>query len=147
MSTRAAQGRHLGGDQNEQRGDRRWSWQERLDAIRETKEFHTSVKQEEGPRDNDDWGQIPLITEEFHFQPEVDERGFVLGPRGCGRNFRSRAHERAVFRQQPDAAAQKHASSHTPAARSFRAAGFAWRSDQQIPRGCLRDPALRAAAA
>jgi formate C-acetyltransferase len=39
--------------------------------------------------DIDDWGQIPLTDEVFDFTPETDHsRGYILGPRDCGKNFR-----------------------------------------------------------
>lgn len=66
-----------------------YTFQKRLSAIRERKHLHTRIKQSKGPADRDDWGQIPLTTEEFHFTPETDHpKGYVLGPRDCGKNFR-----------------------------------------------------------
>jgi formate C-acetyltransferase len=91
MSTRIVEksGRPSKDDKNGSGTPRAMSFQERLNAIRETKIWHTSVKQQAGPRDNDDWGQIPITTEEYHFQPITDHpKGYVLGPRDCGRNFR-----------------------------------------------------------
>jgi formate C-acetyltransferase len=61
----------------------------RIEALRRTKLRHTALKRCEGPRDVDDWGQIPLGDEPFAFTPTTDHpRGYVLGPRDCGRNFR-----------------------------------------------------------
>ena len=65
------------------------SFADRLEAIRRRKLEHTAVKREAGPRDLDDWGQIPLQGRAFHFEPQTDHpKGYVLGPRDCGRNFR-----------------------------------------------------------
>lgn len=68
---------------------REWTFDERLSAVRERKLKHTALKRsQEGARDNDDWGQIPLETP-FRFVPETDHpRGWIIGPRLCGRNFR-----------------------------------------------------------
>ena len=64
------------------------SYERRLAAIRCRKLEHTAVKRKAGPRDVDDWGQIPLDGTEFHFTPETEHpKGYVLGPRDCGRNF------------------------------------------------------------
>jgi formate C-acetyltransferase len=61
----------------------------RLDAIRARKHEHTARKRADGPRDVDDWGQIPLGDLPFAFSPESDRPdGKVLGPRACGANFR-----------------------------------------------------------
>jgi formate C-acetyltransferase len=65
------------------------AYQRRLDALHRTKLHHTAVKRQAGPRDVDDWGQIPLEGRPFTFVPQTDHpRGHVLGPRDCGRNFR-----------------------------------------------------------
>ncbi len=68
-------------NKNERNSFRSLTTQERLDTIRQTKLGHTALKQQAGPRDNDDWGQIPLTTQEFHFKPQTQHpQGFVLGP-------------------------------------------------------------------
>ncbi len=60
----------------------------RLAELRRIKTVHTVRKRRAGPRDNDDWGNIPLEAP-FEFQPESDRAdGLVLGPRLCGLNFR-----------------------------------------------------------
>jgi formate C-acetyltransferase len=42
-----------------------------------------------GAQDRDDWGDIPLGDQVFAFRPETAHpKGYVLGPRDCGRNFR-----------------------------------------------------------
>ena len=66
-----------------------FSYASRLAAIHETKLRHTEIKRKRGPRDVDDWGDIPLENQSFEFRPETDHpKGYVLGPRDCGRNFR-----------------------------------------------------------
>ena len=61
----------------------------RLAAIRATKQRHTEIKRKRGARDVDDWGDVPLEGRAFEFRPETDHpKGYVLGPRDCGRNFR-----------------------------------------------------------
>ncbi len=71
-------------------GEGTWSFASRLAAMRATKLRHTQIKREQqGPRDVDDWGQIPLTTETFEFRVQTDHpKGYLLGPRDCGRNFR-----------------------------------------------------------
>lgn len=64
-------------------------WQQRLDAIHALKLRHTAEKQKKGPRDIDDWGDIPLEGKSVTFRSETTHpKGYVLGPRDCGRNFR-----------------------------------------------------------
>ncbi len=70
-------------------GSSAWTYDRRLDAIRRRKLEHAASKRQAGPKDVDDWGLIPLDGIEFHFTPETDHpKGYVLGPRDCGRNFR-----------------------------------------------------------
>ena len=71
-------------------GEGAWSFASRLAAMHATKLRHTEIKRaQQGPRDVDDWGQIPLTTETFEFRVETEHpKGYLLGPRDCGRNFR-----------------------------------------------------------
>jgi formate C-acetyltransferase len=61
----------------------------RLDTIRRRKLEHTEAKRARGARDVDDWGDIPLPKgARFDFKPETSHpKGYLLGPRDCGRNF------------------------------------------------------------
>ena len=61
----------------------------RLDAIRRRKLEHTEAKRARGARDVDDWGDVPLPKGfKLNFRPETDHpKGYILGPRDCGRNF------------------------------------------------------------
>ena len=73
------------------------SVQARLDELRRIKNEHTALKRGGGPRDTDDWGNIPL-TGPFRFEPESDRPdGCVIGPRLCGRNFRRFLEETPVY--------------------------------------------------
>jgi len=74
----------------QQTQDSDWTFAGRLAAMHATKLRHTEIKREQqGPRDVDDWGQIPLTTETFEFRGETEHpKGYLLGPRDCGRNFR-----------------------------------------------------------
>jgi formate C-acetyltransferase len=64
--------------------------QARLEALRRTKLRHTAVKRQQGPRDVDDWGQVPLEGRALAFTPRTDRSdGRVAGPLGCARNFRA----------------------------------------------------------
>ena len=66
-----------------------FSYATRLAAIRAAKRRHTEVKRRRGARDVDDWGDIPLEGCPFSFRPTTEHpKGYVLGPRDCGRNFR-----------------------------------------------------------
>ena len=47
------------------------SVQARLDELRRIKNEYTARKRGKGPRDNDDWGNIPL-EKPFRFDPESD---------------------------------------------------------------------------
>jgi formate C-acetyltransferase len=77
------------GVRNGECGSGNGEWQERLEAIRERKRLHTVGKQKMGAQDRDDWGDIPLGDQVFAFRPETAHpKGYVLGPRDCGRNFR-----------------------------------------------------------
>jgi formate C-acetyltransferase len=62
----------------------------RLEAIRNRKLEHTETKRARGARDVDDWGDVPLPKGfKLNFRPETDHpKGYILGPRDCGRNFR-----------------------------------------------------------
>ncbi len=60
----------------------------RLTELRRIKNRYTAIKRRAGPRDNDDWGNIPL-ERSFRFEPESDRSdGLIIGPRLCGLNFR-----------------------------------------------------------
>ena len=73
------------------------SVQARLDELRRIKNEHTARKRRGGPRDNDDWGNIPL-AKPFQFKPESDRPdGCVIGPRLCGRNFRRFLEQTPVY--------------------------------------------------
>ncbi|MCX7013950.1 MAG: hypothetical protein NTW86_15595, partial [Candidatus Sumerlaeota bacterium] len=68
--------------------DRAYGRRERLEELRRIKSEHSRLKRQRGPRDNDDWGDIPYAGQ-FLFVPETDHpKGYVIGPRLCGRNFR-----------------------------------------------------------
>ena len=77
-----------GGPPPHRHGGTAFSYAARLEAIHATKLRHTELKRRAGPRDVDDWGDIPLEGRTFTFRPETDHpKGYVLGPRDCGRNF------------------------------------------------------------
>jgi formate C-acetyltransferase len=65
-----------------------WTYEERLKVLKTIKQQQTDKKREYGPRDTDDWGQVPC-PEGFTFIPETDHpKGYVAGARSCGHNFR-----------------------------------------------------------
>ena len=64
-------------------------YQDRLEALHRRKLHHTAVKRQAGPRDVDDWGQVPLEGRAFVFAPRSERGdGRIAGPRDCGANFR-----------------------------------------------------------
>jgi pyruvate-formate lyase len=65
-----------------------WSYDERLNALKKIKQKQTDKKRESGPRDTDDWGDVPG-DDSFTFIPETDHpKGYVMGALSCGKNFR-----------------------------------------------------------
>lgn len=60
----------------------------RIERLREIKTEQTAKKRvQQGPRDSDDHGQIPLDAP-LPFRPQSDDsRGYILGAKDCGRNF------------------------------------------------------------
>lgn len=69
----------------------------RLAELRRIKTEHTVRKRGNGPRDTDDWGNIPL-EKPFRFKPESDRPdGLVIGPRLCGLNFRRFLEQTPVY--------------------------------------------------
>ncbi len=73
------------------------SVQARLEELRRIKTEHTVRKRDCGPRDTDDWGNIPL-AKPFHFEPESDRPdGLIMGPRLCGLNFRRFLEQTPVY--------------------------------------------------
>ena len=69
----------------------------RLAELHRIKSEHTDLKRGDGPRDTDDWGNIPL-AKPFRFQPESDRPdGLVIGPRLCGLNFRRFLEQTPVY--------------------------------------------------
>jgi pyruvate-formate lyase len=69
----------------------------RLAELHRIKTEHTVRKRGNGPRDGDDWGNIPLEGP-FHFERESDRPdGLVMGPRLCGLNFRRFLEQTPVY--------------------------------------------------
>ena len=68
-----------------------WTYERRIEALRETKLRQTKEKQALGPMDLDDKGSVPL--EGFTFAPDDD----YFGPRGLGRNLRRYLEEHPVY--------------------------------------------------
>ncbi len=65
-----------------------YTYETRLAQLRRIKSEHSAIKRKRGPRDTDDWGDVPYAGQ-FVFKPQTDHpKGWVMGPRDCGRNFR-----------------------------------------------------------
>lgn len=75
-----------------------WTYEERLKVLKRIKQDHTDLKRKiEIERDTDDWGQIPL-EDDFVFIPDSDHpKGYVMGARSCGHNFRKFLNEVPLY--------------------------------------------------
>lgn len=65
-----------------------FTFEHRLAQLKRIKSEQSVIKRSHGPRDTDDWGDVPY-EKQFVFIPQTDHpKGYVLGARDCGRNFR-----------------------------------------------------------